>query len=964
MKGSTKTLPVFEDRSRQEQHYTTCYMCACRCGIKVTLENGRIRFVEGNPNHPVNRGVLCGKGNAAIMKQMSPAKLKGPLMRRPDAERGGERMEPVSWEKALDKLAERLRRIRATDPNKLAFFTGRDQMQALTGLWATQFGTINWAAHGGLCSVNMAAAGLTTTGFSFWEFSEPDWEHTRYFMLWGVAEDHSSNPIKIGLKKLKERGAKIVAINPVRTGYQAIADEWVPIRPGTDGMLALSLAQVLLKSGRIDEEYLLRFTNCAWLVQDSPGSERHGLLARGADGKPLIWDRKKEGPAPAFESGISPELFGEYELPGTGKSQTAMTLAAKRILDERYAPRNAAQVCGVPAADIERLADELAAAAFGFELTVAGEWTDWTGRRSSGFKGRPVAMHAMRGVSAHSNGFQSCRSIHLLQALLGTIDAPGGHLACPPYPKPIPGGPCPVKETSPGNPLSGLSLGMPCGPEDLAVDRQGRPLRIDKAFSWDAPLAAHGMLHTVLSNAVRGDPYPIDTLIVYMANLAWNSSMDSKGAIDLLRAKDANGEYKIPFLVVADAFSSETAAFADLVLPDTTFFERHDVMSMLDRPISEAHAACDSIRAPVLEPDGDARPWQEVMIDLAGRLKLPQFVDAKGDPKYKGYKDFIVRYEKSPGIGFLAGWRGEAGEKSLRGEPNPGQWERYIGNQCFFREELPPECRYYRGGNRNYLRYAHKAGWTDSEEPVIVELYSELLRKFQLAGEGMGGSVPPNEAQRLRLRKYMDPLPFWHPSLEHERVSATEYPFHAVTQRPMFMYHSWDSQNAWLRQIADINPLFMHEGRARDLGLEDGDPVWVKSRIGREAARVKLMDGVQEDTVWTWNAIAKHPGAWGLQSDAREGLEAFLMNHLIGAELPPEGAGETATNSDPVTGQAAWYDLRVSVEKMSEAEYSGRTRPAALMQTVEVERPLQLRYATRSPTGLERPFLDTLLKGK
>ena len=110
-------------------------------------------------------------------------------------------------------------------------------MQALTGLWAQQFGTVNWAAHGGFCSVNMAAAGLYTTGFSFWEFGDPDWDKTKYFMLWGVAEDHASNPMKIGINKLKERGGKFVAINPVRTGYQSVADEWVPIKPGTDTML-------------------------------------------------------------------------------------------------------------------------------------------------------------------------------------------------------------------------------------------------------------------------------------------------------------------------------------------------------------------------------------------------------------------------------------------------------------------------------------------------------------------------------------------------------------------------------------------------------------------------------------------------------------------------------------------------------------------------------------------------------
>jgi len=93
------------------------------------------------------------------------------------------------------------------------------------------FGTINYAAHGGFCTVNMAAAGLYSVGGAFWEFGEPDWELTKLFLLIGVAEDHDSNPIKLGLGRLKQRGAKIISINPVRSGYSAIADEFVGIRP-------------------------------------------------------------------------------------------------------------------------------------------------------------------------------------------------------------------------------------------------------------------------------------------------------------------------------------------------------------------------------------------------------------------------------------------------------------------------------------------------------------------------------------------------------------------------------------------------------------------------------------------------------------------------------------------------------------------------------------------------------------
>lgn len=218
---------------------TTCYMCACRCGIRVHLKDGRIRYIEGNPDHPVNRGVLCGKGSAGIMTQYSPARLRAPLLR--VGERGSGEFREISWDEALEVATGWLRHVRETDPRRLAFFTGRDQSQSLTGFWAAQFGTPNFAAHGGFCSVNMAAAGLYTIGGSFWEFGEPDWDNARLFLMFGVAEDHDSNPIKLGLSRLKARGGRFVSVNPVRTGYSAIADEWVGIRPGTDGLLVLAL---------------------------------------------------------------------------------------------------------------------------------------------------------------------------------------------------------------------------------------------------------------------------------------------------------------------------------------------------------------------------------------------------------------------------------------------------------------------------------------------------------------------------------------------------------------------------------------------------------------------------------------------------------------------------------------------------------------------------------------------------
>ncbi len=898
---------------------TTCYMCACRCGIKVYLKDGTVKYIDGNRDHPVNKGVICGKGAAGIMQHYSPARLSKPLIR--VGERGSGEFREIEWEEALRTATLWLSEVRNSDPRKLAFFTGRDQSQGLTGWWASQFGTPNYAAHGGFCSVNMAAAGLYTFGGSFWEFGEPDWKHTKYFLLFGVAEDHASNPIKKALGGLKARGAKFVSINPVKTGYSAIADEWVGIRPGTDGLFVSAIIHELLAAQKIDVDYLQRYTNAPWLVIENPGGADDGLFARAGSGAALVMDAHTSTPMPATSSDALAKLFGRFTLADGRKVATSLTLIAERFLSREHAADHVAETCGVPAATIKRVVAEIAEVAFEQQVTLDVPWTDHTGRRHEKTVGRPVSMHAMRGISAHSNGFHTCRLIHLLQILLGTIDVPGGFRYKPPFPKPIPPGVKPagkLGQVKPNTPLPGPPLGFVTSPADLLVDDDGTPLRIDKAYSWDAPLAAHGLMHMVINNAAKGDPYPVDVLFMYMANMSWNSAMNVPDTLKALTAKKPDGGYVIPKIIYSDAYASEMVHYADLILPDTTYLERWDCISMLDRPISEADGPADSIRQPVVEPDRDVRAFQTVLLDLGAGLGLPGMTNADGNARYPGgYPDYIVNHERAPGLGPLAGFRGREGKHQGRGAPNPDQLQRYIENGCHWFHELPKHMRYYRHVNWDYLDWATFFGFMGRPEPIIHQLYSEPLQKFRLAAEGHGEKQPP-EAHRARIKTYFDPIPFWYPPFEGEMVSGDEFPMHAITQRPMAMYHSWGSQNAWLRQILGRNWLYMNADKAASLGIKDGDWVTVTSHHGKIKSQVKTMSGVNPETVWTWNAIGKRSGAWGLAKDAPESKKGFLFNHLISDLLPEREGGYRFSNSDPVTGQAAWYDLKVRVERCAD----------------------------------------------
>ncbi|MEO0782471.1 MAG: molybdopterin oxidoreductase family protein [Pseudomonadota bacterium] len=917
------TSPKVSDEIRK----TTCYMCACRCGINVHMKEGedgekRVAYIEGNRDHPVNQGVLCAKGSAGIMQVNAPSRLRAPLKR--VGPRGSGEFEEISWDEALDLAVSWLEPIRQKDPSKLAFFTGRDQSQSFTGFWAQNYGTPNFAAHGGFCSVNMAAGGIYTMGGAFWEFGQPDWEHTKLFMLFGVAEDHDSNPIKMGLGRIKGRGARVIGVNPIRSGYNAVADDWVGITPGTDGLFILSLVHCLLKAGKIDLDYLAQFTNAPVLINNDPKSPEYGLFLRDDDGKMQVIDRRTGKLAPFDQKGVRPGLSATHRQAGV-TYVPVMHRLVERYMSDDYAPEAVEERCGIKAEKIRTIAAEIARVAFDEEFVLETPWTDFRGEKHEVMVGRPVSFHSMRGISAHSNGFQTCRALHVLQIILGSVEVPGGFRFKPPYPKPVGAHPKPHCKVTPGKPLDGPHLGYVQGPEDLCLKEDGSPARIDKAYTWENPMSAHGLMHMVLSNAYAGDPYKVDAVFMYMANMSWNSTMNTSGVIKMLTDKDpVTGEYVIPKLIYSDAYSSEMVAYADLVLPDTTYLERHDCISLLDRPICEADAAADAIRWPVIEPDRDVRGFQTVLVQLANRMGMPGFTNEDGTPKYEDYADYITNHQRKPGIGPLAGFRKNGNEVSHgRGDPNPDQIQDYIDNGGFFVSHIPDEAAYYKPWNAAYQDWAVEMGLYDSPQPYLFELYSETMRKFQRAAEGHGEHQPPDHL-RERIKRTLDPLPIWYAPFEDSHVDPEEYPIHALTQRPMAMYHSWGTQNAWLRQIHGRNPLYVPTKLWEAHGFEEGDWAKVSSAHGAIVVPVAHMAALNENTVWTWNAIGKRKGAWALDENAPEATKGFLLNHLIHELLPPKGDGLRWANSDPVTGQAAWFDLRVKIERAAPGD---QTKP-------------------------------------
>ena len=422
------------------------------------------------------------------------------------------------------------------------------------------------------------------------------------------------------------------------------------------------------------------------------------------------------------------------------------------------------------------------------------------------------------------------------------------------------------------------------------MEADGTPRRIDKAYSWEAPLAAHGLMHMVIRNAWAGDPYPIDTLFLFMANMGWNSAMNTVGHHrDAERDARSRGEgYRIPHIIYADAFFSEMVAYADLVLPDTTYLERHDCISLLDRPISNADGAGDAIRQPVVAPDRDVRPFQDVLIDLGARLGLPGLVDADGKPKYPGlYADYIVNHERKPGIGMLAGWRGADGEQAWqrRAESEPAralhrQWLLLAARDS--RRARPISAM----PTRTIWTGRCPMGFIDQPEPVVLQLYSEPLQKFRLAAEGHGAVQPP-ERDRARIAAYFDPLPLWYRPFEQARRST------ARGISPPRHHPAADGDVSLLglaECLAAPDPRRqppVRESRAWPRGWDRAMTIGSGSKAPMAGQGAdQLMEGVNTHTVWTWNAIGKRAGAWNLSPEAPETKRGFLLNHVISELLP------------------------------------------------------------------------------
>jgi anaerobic selenocysteine-containing dehydrogenase len=407
------------DHAAQRIH-TYCGLCIARCGAVALVENGRFTRLEPDPAHPTGQA-LCAKGRAAPELVYRPERLTHPLRRtRPkgDPDPGWER---ISWDEALTLTATAMRRVAEQHgPESVAFTLSSPSTTTIgdsTGFiqrLAKAFDTPNANITLDICGWGRGFATRYTYGVGSVGTSVgggmPDIDSTGCLILWGYNPSYTRLSHVTAIVEALKRGMRLIVIDPRHVGLASKADLWLRVRPGTDGALALGIANLMIERGWYDRDFIRDWSNGPHLVRADTGRLLTGLdLTPGGDARRLLaWDNEA-GRLVAYDTaagrydgdGQNLAIEGEYRIPTTDGvviCHPAFELYTR--LCQRYPPEAVEAICWIPRAQVEEAARLI-------------------------WQARPASYYAWSGHEQHANVTQTARAMSLLYALTGCFDRRG-----------------------------------------------------------------------------------------------------------------------------------------------------------------------------------------------------------------------------------------------------------------------------------------------------------------------------------------------------------------------------------------------------------------------------------------------------------------------------------------------------------------------------------------------------------
>ena len=244
----------------EEIKKSACSFCFANCGVLVHVKDGKVTRIEGDKASPLSRGHVCERVGYAAKWLYHPEHLNYPQKR--VGRRGDGKWQRISWDQALDEIAEKLKGIKAAHgPESLVFAEGtyRGSPFWMRSRFASLFGNPQNVTHPGVsCMLNCNSLAMTTVGGIF---AVPPLSHTNCLVLWGQNPADTSSRMWESIKRRMEKGNfKMIVIDPRRTRSAEKADAWLQLRPGTDAALALAWLNIIIKEKLYDKDFVEKWT--------------------------------------------------------------------------------------------------------------------------------------------------------------------------------------------------------------------------------------------------------------------------------------------------------------------------------------------------------------------------------------------------------------------------------------------------------------------------------------------------------------------------------------------------------------------------------------------------------------------------------------------------------------------------------------------------------------------------------
>lgn len=548
---------------------TTCWIGKQECGMMAHVVDGRIVKFEGHPDHPRNRGTLCPKGIAQIAQIYDPYRIKAPLKRTNAKGVPGEWQE-ISWDEAIRIVGGHIGDAWRNDKRLYIWQKGRTKSGVFhEGFQFGGFGIVNFLSHWAQCSTAGYVAGSFALGAGGGH-NPVDYSHCKYLILWGhnLTEAGGSHLCWITwpqqFLEARERGMKVVSIDPRRRAAGPHCDEWIPIKPQTDLAMMLAMINVLIREGYIDEPFLKKHTNAASLVKAD------GYLYK-VGGKEQVWDTATNSAKDFDAAGVTPALAA----PSGSAYKTAFQKLTEHVA--QYTPSWAEGKTGVAAATIDRIAKEFGQnALIGSEIVIDGKKLPY----------RPVAV-SIYNATQKELGFLTQLTLRTMEMLVGAIDVAGSAFL---WGKPSIGD---IEGTD------GIADGLTAVPEKIHLGGSKY-----YAIGHGAESSAVAV-QVMLNPAKYGLPYrPEDmVMLTHMTNILHIQPVD-----DAIRAWS-----KLKFVACLDPFMTDGVDLcADIVLPTCTI-EKYEGPN----GVGTQYESATTIRQPVIPPLYNTKPDAEIYLLLA-----------------------------------------------------------------------------------------------------------------------------------------------------------------------------------------------------------------------------------------------------------------------------------------------------------------------------------------------------------